>query len=394
MAQFIATNYFEGNHFQQAQVKSEIPLANFYIKDANSGEQVMTIHKQHLVNSNDTVTVNIFDKSKTGTGGEKISQWQLKIYDPNNTIVYDSGWKTDPSQIENFVYDKTKPDGRWIFELSVKDDKGNESKAFQTYLTAFLDDVEPEIAGSNTGRNEATITLTDKGDGIDEDGITLIEDDRGSGVSAYYITDDPNGPEPDESEWIYLDAPVHTYDFKVDISEYVGKGKSLVIWTKEIIVLPEPPEPDDPESEFQVWKDDDGNPITPGTPIIPPDDDDEPTIIITPTYTTDTGVIQFDANGGKIGDSENKKYVVAALSSVREQVIKYNHVPVREGYLFTGWTMEDGTAITTQQVAKDLTTVVKAQWQIQSYKLKFNANGGSLGSVKEKELTYGTAIQK
>ena len=59
----------------------------------------------------------------------------------------------------------------------VHQDKSTRSHLAQGHLTAFLDDVEPEIAGSNTGRNEATITLTDKGDGIDEDGITLIEDD-------------------------------------------------------------------------------------------------------------------------------------------------------------------------------------------------------------------------
>ena len=117
MAQFIATNYFEENHFQQAQVKSEIPLANFFIEDVNTGDQVMTIHKQHLVNTGDTVTVNIFDKSKTGTAGTRISQWQLKIYDPNNTEVYASGWKTNLNQIEDFVYDKTKDDGRWIFDF-------------------------------------------------------------------------------------------------------------------------------------------------------------------------------------------------------------------------------------------------------------------------------------
>ena len=104
---------------------------------------------------------------------------------------------------------------------------GVESKASQTYLTAFLDDVAPEIKGVNSSKSKATITLTDMGDGIDEDGITLIKDNRGSGVAAYFVTDNPNYI-PTEEDWTYLDSPVHTYDFEAELGE-----ETIVVWTKD-----------------------------------------------------------------------------------------------------------------------------------------------------------------
>lgn len=65
MAQYIYNNYIENVKFNQAPIISDIPLANFYMKDSSTGEQIMTIHLQHLKNSNQSIPVNIVDKSKT-----------------------------------------------------------------------------------------------------------------------------------------------------------------------------------------------------------------------------------------------------------------------------------------------------------------------------------------
>lgn len=193
IAEYIYTNYRDGVKFQQAKVESALPLANFYIKDANTEkDQLMTIHLQHLVNSNGSVPVNIVDKSQIGTSSGddgKLVSYHLTVTDPDNTVKYDQT-VTDPKQFPNFEFNKDSKQGRYTFTLVVKDDKGNESKDFSTYITAFLDNKYPFIEGANTGKNIATITLTDTGAGIDEDGITFIEDDRGSGVAAYWVTND------------------------------------------------------------------------------------------------------------------------------------------------------------------------------------------------------------
>ena len=148
----------------------------------------MTIHLQHLKNTNSTVSVNIVDKSKPSMTGTKVTQWRYKIYDPKNNVAYDSNWVPDLSQIQDYTFNQNSLSGRWTFELTVKDDNNKESKVFQTYATAFLDEIPPQITGENSKRNVATITLTDTGMGIDDDGITFIEDNRGSGVEAYWVT--------------------------------------------------------------------------------------------------------------------------------------------------------------------------------------------------------------
>ena len=133
------------------------------------------------------------------------SQWRYKVYDPKNAVVYDSSWVDSVSKINDYIFDKNSTSGRYTFELSVKDNNGNESKVAQTYLVAFLDDEMPIITGANSAMNQATITLTDTGMGIDEDGITFIEDGRGSGVEAYWVTRDEHAV-PTEQDWITLDV--------------------------------------------------------------------------------------------------------------------------------------------------------------------------------------------
>ena len=112
----------------------------------------------------------------------KIAQWNYKIYDPDNNVIYQTGWITDPTQIQDYEYDGSGKSGKYTFELIVRDQKGNESKVSQTYVVAFLDEEEPVISGENTRKNIVNITLTDTGMGIDEDGVTFMED------PVWYIT--------------------------------------------------------------------------------------------------------------------------------------------------------------------------------------------------------------
>ena len=382
MAQYIYNNYIENVKFNQAPIISDIPLANFYMKDSSTGEQIMTIHLQHLKNSNQSIPVNIVDKSKPGTlAGDdgKISQWSYKVYDPKNTVVYQSGWVDSVDKLNDYIFNGSSASGRWTFELSVRDQEGNESKSSQTYLVAFLDNEAPFIKGENTGKNIATITLTDTGMGIDEDGITFMEDGRGSGVAAYWITND-NSAAPGEDDWEELESIDHSYAFDYEIDSNLP----VIVWVKDecgnignkaifqpihvvvedadgnpiddyyvigdnpIIVLPEdedvPPSEDD-EEEFSGWvipgknPGEDPDPITPGAQ---PEGGEDHTIIIRPSYSKDKAKIVYVSNGGVITTSAGTEvltdtYEVTSGASIQTKIDDHNILPTREGYAFAGW---------------------------------------------------------
>lgn len=391
MAQFIADNYKNGNHFQKQEIVSDLPLANFYVKNAATEEQLMTIHLKHLQNTNSTVDVALGDQSKPGKSGAKIVEWKYKIYDPNMTVV-DSGTVDDPTKVPDYTFDSKSASGRWTFELTVKDADGKESKTFQTYVTAFLDDKAPYIEGENTGKNIATITLTDTGMGIDDDGITFIEDNRGSGVEAYWVTNNENAV-PKETDWIYLDQVQHSYSF-----EYPIKSKDpIVVWVKDecknvgkkaifkpihvlvedengdpiddyyvigdkpIIVLPEEnPDNDNPDEEFSGWVTPGEDPVTPGTT---PEPDDNNEIIIRPSFTQDKVKMVYVANQGTFtehADADNlgftTPFTVAAGSSIQEKINAQKVVPVRKGYDFTGWKLLKSNALSDAQNSSYINT--------------------------------------
>lgn len=376
IAEWIHKGFVEGRKFDQAPIKSDLPLANFYLTNAEDDSQLMTVHLQHLVNTNGTIRVNMKDKSVIGDlSGDNgsLKKWHWVVYDPSNKVVVDKTYD-DPSKIEDYVFTKDHASGRWTFELTVTDGKGNESKASQTYLTAYLDNEHPFIEGKNTGRNEATITLTDTGEGIDEDGITFISDGRGSGVEAYWVTDDVNAT-PTE-KWEVLPLPQHQYSFNVDIEN----TKPIVIWVRDecgnignkavfqptrvvvqdadgnpiddyytieekpIIYLPEEdilPDPDDPEDKFAGWSVTPGGTTPPG-PITEGSDvpkEDEHTIVIRPNYSKDQAVLIYLPNGGEFSSSDALKATatVSRNSSIIKDVNNRNLKPTRTGYNFVGW---------------------------------------------------------
>ncbi|MGI6094374.1 MAG: InlB B-repeat-containing protein [Lachnospiraceae bacterium] len=473
IAKYIYEGYLEGRKFKEQKVTSDLPLANFYLRDANTeDEQIMTIHLQHLVNAEKynqehptetpaqtTVPVNIVDKSRPGTlAGDngKIAKWRLKVYDPNNTVVQDSGWVDDVSKIGDYVFKSNSAAGRWNFELTVRDNNDYESKAFQTYLVAFLDDEFPEITGANTGKNKATITLIDTGMGIDDDGITFIEDGRGSGVASYWVTNDKNA-EPTSDDWITLPAVQHSYSFDVDIDDTLP----IVVWTRDecgnegqkavfqptrvvvkdpagdiideyyvigekpIIVLPEeddiPNKPEDEDEHFSGWEIEGGDPVTPGTDVPTGDDN---TIVIKPSYSKEYAKLVYKTNGGTFDDgSLRKEQQVVENSSILKKSTDFDEstqTPTKEGYRFTGWKLlkngnttnsnddayinnaanleelKDQIASITKNDAGDVlndTYYLIAQWEIGNYTLNLNANGGSLGSLRKIEnITYGTVL--
>lgn len=444
MAEFIAKNYFEENHFKKAEISSELPLASFYVKNVDGDQQLMTIHLKHLQLQNEEVKVNIHDKSKIGTASGKdgkLTGYKYAVYDPNGKKVVNTDWLAGPDAIPDYRFTKDSTSGTYVFELTVRDDKGNESKTFQKYLTAYLDDEVPYIEGRNETKNKATITLTDTGEGIDEDGITFIKDGRGSGVAAYWVTNDPDAAAAD-AKWTVLDAPVHSYEFDVDINSTepivvwvkdecgnIGKQEVFqpthvsvqdkdgnpiddyyVIGDKPIIVLPDDdvvPPSDDKEEYHSGWETPGGQPVTPGTT---PDPDENHEIIIRPDYSKDQAAMVYMANGGKIDGKDSSSYKVTAGSSILTKIGDHNVIPKREGYTFKGWKLLNShiksnaensdyinNPVNVEEIKEQQATASNnggnnliendyyyliAQWEVSKYKLTLDANGGSLGNVR------------
>ncbi|MDE6124823.1 MAG: InlB B-repeat-containing protein, partial [Eubacterium sp.] len=431
IAEYIYNNYINETKFNQAPIESKIPLANFYIKRSEDDSQLMTVHLKHL-GDNDIVGANIVDKSKTGStalgAGDTLVSWTLNVYDPLGNVIK-TETVDDPSKITDFQISKNCTQGRYTFELSVKDNNGQTSETFQTYLTVFLDDEEPEASAVNTTKNTAKVTLVDRGPGIDDDGITFLEDGRGSGVAAYWLTTDINS-EPTDDDWEYLATPVHEYSFDVNIPDFAGPGNNLVVWYKDecgnigkelaykpikvevqdadgnpideyyiisdepVVVLPDldeigipptVPNPNEDEDEdfiFSGWvipepdPDTDDKDITIGD-VIPVDkDDDDPVIIIRPTYTGNYVNLTYDVNaaGAWINNEgqTTETYQVPENSDLESKINAQTHNAHRVGYNFVGWTLDaaGNTPITSKVLTED--TTVYAQWEIASYNFYYD----------------------
>ncbi|MDE6111167.1 MAG: InlB B-repeat-containing protein, partial [Eubacterium sp.] len=469
LASKIVNNYNDKKVYSHVNSPDRvIPLSDFYIinstPDGNggiNGSQLMTVHQRHLINTNTSVKVSLRDKSRVGnmpTSGTKLSKYEVKLIDPdgNEVEIYNDGRKVitltpNADGSVNFpeytVDSRTKP-GRYTFSMLVTDDKGNESGWASTYFTVFDDSEQPIAIGENTSKNHATIHLTDTGQGIDDDGITFISDNRGSGVYAYYITDKETDAENptlpgNEDLWIYLDEPVHEYSIDVDLSQYFNAGGKIVVYYMDecrnagqkavfkpinvkvqdedgndlddyyiigetpVIVLPdETPESKKPDFEFSNWEivppgdtpPGGGDPITSGKEVPVDKDEDKPTIIIKPAYTDHKVNLTYIANatGATIPKNNNQPTYTTQVvenADLAARIKAQNVIPVREGYDFMGWYLDAAcTKEITDQTAATNTTVY-AKWQIASYNIIFDHNGGGAsGKTKIENVPFGTKI--
>ena len=103
-----------------------------------------------------------------------------------------------------------------------------------------------------------------------------------------------------------------------------------------------------------------------------------------PTYT-----VSYNANGGSGAPSAQTKTEGTALKLSTK-------VPTRSGYTFLGWA-ESSTATTPQyqpgdSFTKDAGTTLYAVWEINTYTISYNANGGS-GAPSAQTKTEGTALK-
>ena len=98
--------------------------------------------------------------------------------------------------------------------------------------------------------------------------------------------------------------------------------------------------------------------------------------------------ISYDANGGSgAPSSQTKTYDVALTLSTT--------VPTRTGYTFKGWSTSASATSATYSAGGSYTansgTTLYAVWQINTYSVSFNANGGS-GAPSAQTMTHGTNL--
>ena len=111
---------------------------------------------------------------------------------------------------------------------------------------------------------------------------------------------------------------------------------------------------------------------------------------VTAQWTPITFTVKFNANGGT-GTMANEAFTYDTAKALTANAF------TRTGYTFKGWATSSGAtsaAYTDKQSVKNLTATsgatvnLYAVWQVNTYSVKFNANGGS-GSMTALGCTYG-----
>ena len=106
------------------------------------------------------------------------------------------------------------------------------------------------------------------------------------------------------------------------------------------------------------------------------------TCTLTLTVNSPSYVVTLDPLGGTV--------------SPTSQTVKYGSTygtlptPIKEGYTFTGWSLNATSITATTNVATASDHTLVAQWQANSYLVTFDSNGGTV-SPSSQTVTYGTA---
>jgi uncharacterized repeat protein (TIGR02543 family) len=121
---------------------------------------------------------------------------------------------------------------------------------------------------------------------------------------------------------------------------------------------------------------------------------DGKTVKLYAQWTVNTYKIKYDGNGATSGTMSSSTKTYGKTSALKANAF------TRTGYTFAGWNTKadgSGTAYADQASVKNLTktngktVTLYAQWTANTYKVKFNGNGSTSGSMKSKTMTYDTA---
>lgn len=106
-------------------------------------------------------------------------------------------------------------------------------------------------------------------------------------------------------------------------------------------------------------------------------------------WKANTYTVKYDANGGTGAPSSQTKTYGKTLTLS-------NTKPTRTGYSFQGWATSASGSVAYAAGASytnNAAVTLYAIWTVNTYTITYNANGGTLGSVKTQTKNYGTALK-
>ena len=121
------------------------------------------------------------------------------------------------------------------------------------------------------------------------------------------------------------------------------------------------------------------------------------TLMATAQWKANNYTVTFDANGGEYAaDAVTSKQVAYASAITADGITE----PTRTGYTFLGWSLTSGAnnsvsdSLGNMDVANNTDKVIYAVWQIDTYTVVFDANGGAYAddaTVKTVDYDYNTS---
>lgn len=199
------------------------------------------------------------------------------------------------------------------------------------------------------------------------DGWQLLPPDpvkTGYTFSGWYYDEDYTelfeGGMVSEDMTLYAGWTINVYTLTLDANGgMLDYGKETV--SGDYNTVPVIPVPERYGYTFSGWQTEDGQTYDVETPLTKD-------LTLTAQWQINTYTLTLDANGGEV----NPVSVTGEYDTVPEIP-----VPVRTGYTFTGWKTSTGSTYSTERHLTENLTLV-AQWEINTYTIVFNANGGEV----------------
>lgn len=404
----------ENAGFDTAKVHApalQAPSAKFTIigkaKDEpdTSYKQLLSIHKKHLQDQNNSVLVTFSDESQPiDPSSRPIKTWEYIIRDANSMIVSQktvtAGVSADMSA-PTYEITTQSPEGTYSLSLRVKDENGIWSDNSTLTFTVINDTQAPNISvsSSSTDPEKIVLNLSDDKSGVQEyridDGATQGAVQR---LATVRLDTKVTVPVPQNTN----DMIIHVWDEcgnenvvtlkKYAITYYTNLSDTTTVYDtvyaiKDNTIGAFPAEPTDTSGEkgFVGWfKEAAGENAALTTDVVTGD------ISLYGQWNSESCTVElYDSATNKWKSIQTKKGTL--YSSV---VAKLTDLPTKAGYDFTGW-FKDDTCTTPigNSAASDDVNKIYAGWTKGEVPLILDYKGGTAGKVSDPVGVNGTAVQ-
>ena len=196
---------------------------------------------------------------------------------------------------------------------------------------------------------------------------TVTTDNNTESINRTVIVRDTKAPIINVPPDIVIDNTITSFDVMEGVSVTDNSGETISVSAKSNISFGIP-------GEYTITytaKDSSGNVTT-----------TKRKLVIEKKYIT----ISFDANGGTV--TENERIVIC------NTLYANLPIPKRDGYLFTGWALEQaGKEIISKNSIIKVTEnhTLYAQWNAKSYMIRYHGNGG-IGNMTEQIIKYDAIV--